>query len=65
MDHAKLKVTGINHVVLHVADLDRSRTFYMEILGFEDRGMSTPTGHAGQLPTLWHAGPRPVRACGP
>ena len=38
MDAAKLKVTGINHVVLHVADLDRSRTFYMETLGFDDRG---------------------------
>lgn len=33
-----LKVTGINHVVLHVTDLDRSRTFYMDALGFEDRG---------------------------
>jgi catechol 2,3-dioxygenase-like lactoylglutathione lyase family enzyme len=25
-------------VVLHVTDLDRSRTFYMESLGFDDRG---------------------------
>jgi catechol 2,3-dioxygenase-like lactoylglutathione lyase family enzyme len=38
MGISKLKVTGINHVVLHVADLDRSRTFYMETLGFDDRG---------------------------
>ena len=38
MGPAKLRVTGINHVVLHVADLDRSRTFYMEALGFDDRG---------------------------
>jgi catechol 2,3-dioxygenase-like lactoylglutathione lyase family enzyme len=38
MGASKLKVTGINHVVLHVADLDRSRTFYMEVLGFDDRG---------------------------
>ncbi len=38
MDSSKLKVTGINHVVLHVADLDRSRAFYMEVLGFEHRG---------------------------
>lgn len=38
MGTSKLKVTGINHVVLHVADLDRSRTFYMEALGFDDRG---------------------------
>ncbi|HVB06939.1 MAG TPA: VOC family protein [Acidimicrobiales bacterium] len=32
-----VKVTGINHVVLHVADLDRSLAFYMGVLGFEDR----------------------------
>ena len=38
MGTSKLKVTGINHVVLHVADLDRSRRFYVEALGFEDRG---------------------------
>jgi catechol 2,3-dioxygenase-like lactoylglutathione lyase family enzyme len=36
----KLQVTGINHVVLHVTDLERSRTFYMDILGFEDRNIS-------------------------
>jgi catechol 2,3-dioxygenase-like lactoylglutathione lyase family enzyme len=39
MGTSKLKVTGINHVVLHVADLDRSRRFYMEALGFDDRGV--------------------------
>lgn len=38
MGTSTLKVTGINHVVLHVADLDRSRTFYVEALGFDDRG---------------------------
>jgi catechol 2,3-dioxygenase-like lactoylglutathione lyase family enzyme len=38
MGTSKLKVTGINHVVLHVTNLDRSRTFYMESLGFDDRG---------------------------
>ena len=38
MGTSKLKVTGINHVVLHVADLDRSRRFYIEALGFDDRG---------------------------
>jgi catechol 2,3-dioxygenase-like lactoylglutathione lyase family enzyme len=36
----KLKVTGINHIVLHVKDLERSRTFYMDVLGFEDRNIS-------------------------
>ncbi|MHB1445898.1 MAG: VOC family protein [Acidimicrobiales bacterium] len=40
MSTPKLKVTGINHVVLHVADLERSRRFYLEVLGFEDRSTS-------------------------
>jgi len=39
MGTSKLRVTGINHVVLHVADLDRSRRFYIELLGFNDRGI--------------------------
>ena len=42
MGTSGLKVTGINHVVLHVANLDRSRKFYMEALGFDDRGISVP-----------------------
>jgi catechol 2,3-dioxygenase-like lactoylglutathione lyase family enzyme len=37
MATSALRVTGINHVVLHVADLERSLAFYMGILGFEDR----------------------------
>ena len=36
----KLQVTGINHVVLHVTDMERSKSFYMDILGFEDRNIS-------------------------
>jgi catechol 2,3-dioxygenase-like lactoylglutathione lyase family enzyme len=48
MSASKLKVTGINHVVLHVTDLDRSRTFYMEALGFDDRG-SVPSMRASFL----------------
>lgn len=35
-----LQVTGINHVVLHVADLERSRRFYIDLLGFEDRNIA-------------------------
>jgi catechol 2,3-dioxygenase-like lactoylglutathione lyase family enzyme len=35
-----LKVTGINHVVLHVSDVDRSVKFYMDVLGFESRNIS-------------------------
>jgi catechol 2,3-dioxygenase-like lactoylglutathione lyase family enzyme len=40
MRSTKLKVTGINHVVLHVTDVERSKKFYMEVLGFEDRNLS-------------------------
>ena len=40
MTTTKLKVTGIDHVVLHVADVERSKRFYMEVLGFEDRNVS-------------------------
>lgn len=29
-----LKVTGIDHVVLHVRNLERARKFYIELLGF-------------------------------
>ena len=29
-----LKVTGIDHVVLHVQDLERSKKFYIDLLGF-------------------------------
>jgi catechol 2,3-dioxygenase-like lactoylglutathione lyase family enzyme len=36
----KLRVTGINHVVLHVIDLERSKRFYVDVLGFEDRNIS-------------------------
>lgn len=40
MAASKLRVTGINHVVLHVTDLERSKRFYMDVLGFEDRNIS-------------------------
>ena len=29
-----LKVTGIDHVVLHVRDLEKAKRFYIELLGF-------------------------------
>jgi catechol 2,3-dioxygenase-like lactoylglutathione lyase family enzyme len=41
MTATKLRVTGINHVVLHVTDLERATNFYVEVLGFEDRRVST------------------------
>jgi hypothetical protein len=31
----KLRVSGIDHVVLHVGDLERARLFYVELLGFD------------------------------
>ncbi len=39
-----LKVTGINHVVLHVNDVERSMRFYMEVLGFESRSIAAGSG---------------------
>lgn len=35
MPKAPLKVTGIDHVVLHVRDLGRSKKFYVDLLGME------------------------------
>lgn len=43
MSAPNLKVTGINHVVLHVRDMDRSLKFYTEVLGFESRNISAGT----------------------
>lgn len=40
MGNQQLKVTGINHVVLHVADVERAVRFYKDVLGFEDREIS-------------------------
>src|SRR6266849_1323148 len=34
-EKTQLKVAGIDHVVLHVNDLARSRRFYVDLLGFE------------------------------
>jgi catechol 2,3-dioxygenase-like lactoylglutathione lyase family enzyme len=35
MSKPNLQVSGIDHVVLHVADLERARRFYTELLGFD------------------------------
>ena len=40
MADPKLRVSGINHVVLHVTDLERSKGFYVDVLGFTDRNIS-------------------------
>jgi catechol 2,3-dioxygenase-like lactoylglutathione lyase family enzyme len=39
-----LKVTGINHVVLHVAEMDGAVDFYVNVLGFEIRHQSSGPG---------------------
>jgi catechol 2,3-dioxygenase-like lactoylglutathione lyase family enzyme len=51
MTAGKLQVTGINHVVLHVTDVERSKRFYIDVLGFEDRNISggPPTMRASFL----------------
>jgi len=41
-----LKVTEINHVALFVTNLERSRKFYVEVLGFEDRTSRVNPGQA-------------------
>jgi catechol 2,3-dioxygenase-like lactoylglutathione lyase family enzyme len=46
MSESVLRVTEINHVVLHVANLELSRRFYMEVLGFEDRTLKVNPGQA-------------------
>ena len=35
--NSPLKVTGIDHVVLHVKDLSRAKKFYVDFLGMEVR----------------------------
>jgi len=55
MGSPDLKVTGINHVVLHVRDLDRSVRFYTEVLGFESRNISAG---AGQRMSFLRCGPQ-------
>jgi catechol 2,3-dioxygenase-like lactoylglutathione lyase family enzyme len=42
MEAPQLKVTGINHVVLHVGEIERSVRFYVDVLGFENSGSTTP-----------------------
>lgn len=34
MSDSIVKVDGIDHVVLHVKDIERSKRFYMDVLGF-------------------------------
>ena len=48
MDTWDWKVTGINHLVLHVVDLTRSVKFYTEVLGL-DNDLSRGTQNAAFL----------------
>lgn len=36
MAKSKVKTSGIDHVVLHVTDLARSKAFYMQVLGMTE-----------------------------
>jgi catechol 2,3-dioxygenase-like lactoylglutathione lyase family enzyme len=40
MSQSLLNVVGIDHAVLYVSDLDASRRFYKEVLGFDERAGS-------------------------
>lgn len=53
MSAGSLKVTEINHVALHVTDLERSKTFYVDVLGFEDRTATVnPAQAMSSKPTM-------------
>jgi catechol 2,3-dioxygenase-like lactoylglutathione lyase family enzyme len=48
-----LKVTGIDHVVLHVKDLERAKRFYIDLLGFE-------VAHESSSQSFLHCGSQQV-----
>lgn len=48
-----LRVTGIDHVVLHVRDLERSKQFYIGLLGFT-------VAHEGGLQSFLRCGSQQV-----
>lgn len=53
MPAPSLKVTEINHVALFVTNLERSRKFYIDILGFEDRTATVnPSQATSSNPTM-------------
>ena len=49
---SKQRVTGLNHVTLAVADLERSLLFYQDVLGFELRAL-WPDGAYLDAGALW------------
>jgi catechol 2,3-dioxygenase-like lactoylglutathione lyase family enzyme len=53
MSARSLKVTEINHVALHVTDLERSKAFYVDVLGFDDRTSTVnPAQAMSSKPTM-------------
>jgi glyoxylase I family protein len=53
MIQTALKVTGIDHVVLHVRDLPRERRFYTDVLGME-------VAHENERQCFLHCGEQQV-----
>lgn len=47
-----MRVTGINHITLAVSDVERSLTFYRDLLGFEVRAV-WPEGAYLEAGSLW------------
>ena len=48
----KPRITGLNHVTLAVSNLDRSLTFYRDLLGLQVRGL-WPSGAYLEAGSLW------------
>lgn len=61
----QLQVSGIDHVVLHVKDLDRSRRFYLDVLGFKvahEDGRHSFLGCGNQQVALFESPDRDIHA---
>ena len=60
-DHVQktaLQVSGIDHVVLNVSDLERSKSFYMDVLGFGFRNVRDDFASCGIVNRKCFAGRR-------
>jgi glyoxylase I family protein len=56
LEKTKIEVTGLDHVVLHVRDLQRSRHFYHDVLGlpiYRERETQCFVRAGGQLVALF------------
>ena len=54
MLETKLKTAGIDHTVLHVKDLVRSKQFYMEVLGMTVKHKTPPMRFSGAATGRWY-----------